>query len=250
MGKKFIISEDERNRILGLHETAKNNYGTVISEQYAGVAFGAEQNGLRIKKVEATEQVVPAKPAAKPVAKPTTNQTGLTPKQPLKPTFENGGIKYYVPNLTDQSLDSFLNVMNSFTESMDEMSARKYYQNNLGMKPVPGSSFSPFAISDERYKQDMEMVQQNRKNGLGIDGMFKDAPYSQNFNNMRSILADAIVAYLKYWRPSITGMNVLQDSAFLSDPAIVGLKKYIGNFEEVFPKIINMAAKKSGLQIG
>jgi hypothetical protein len=58
MGKKFIISEDERNRILGLHETAKNNYGTVISEQYAGVAFGGEQNGLKIKKVEATEQTM------------------------------------------------------------------------------------------------------------------------------------------------------------------------------------------------
>jgi len=70
MGKKFIISEDERNRILGLHETAKNNYGTVISEQYAGVAFGAEQNGLRIKKVEATEQVVAGQPAAQPAAQP------------------------------------------------------------------------------------------------------------------------------------------------------------------------------------
>jgi hypothetical protein len=56
MGKKFIISEDERNRILGLHETAKNNYGTVISEQYAGVAFGAEQNGLKMEKIETKEQ--------------------------------------------------------------------------------------------------------------------------------------------------------------------------------------------------
>ena len=70
MGKKFIISEDERNRILGLHETAKNNHGTVISEQYAGVAFGSEPNGLRIKKVEATEQVAAGQTAAQPAAQP------------------------------------------------------------------------------------------------------------------------------------------------------------------------------------
>lgn len=71
MGKKFIISEDERSRILNLHETAKNNHGTLMSEQYAGVAFGAEQNGLRIKKVEATEQVAAGQTAqAKPASQP------------------------------------------------------------------------------------------------------------------------------------------------------------------------------------
>jgi len=56
MKNKFIISEEEKNRILGLHETAKSNPGTVLSEQALGVAFGPEMNGLKIKKVEATEQ--------------------------------------------------------------------------------------------------------------------------------------------------------------------------------------------------
>lgn len=92
MKKSLLLNEDEKNRILNLHETAKNLYENkkpvssiketntkkedmkkvikltesdlerivkrVIEEQYMGVAFGGEQNGLRIKKVEATEQVM------------------------------------------------------------------------------------------------------------------------------------------------------------------------------------------------
>lgn len=55
MSKKVIkLTESDLERIVR----------RVIEEQYAGVAFGAEQNGLRIKKVEATEQVT-----TKPVAK-------------------------------------------------------------------------------------------------------------------------------------------------------------------------------------
>ena len=57
MKNRFVISEEERERILNLHESRKNSHGTVMNEQYAGVAFGNEPNGLKIKKVEATEQV-------------------------------------------------------------------------------------------------------------------------------------------------------------------------------------------------
>ena len=91
MKKSILLNEDEKNRILNLHETAKNLYENkkpvssikednskkenmkkvikltesdlekivrrVIEEQYMGVAFaGGEPNGLKIKKVEATEQ--------------------------------------------------------------------------------------------------------------------------------------------------------------------------------------------------
>lgn len=93
MKKSILLNEDEKNRILNLHETAKNLYENkkpvssikedktkkedmkkvikltesdlekivrrVIEEQYMGVAFGGEQNGLKIKKVEATEQTIP-----------------------------------------------------------------------------------------------------------------------------------------------------------------------------------------------
>ena len=48
----------------------------VIEEQYAGVAFGAEQNGLRIKKVEATEQVVTGQQSTPPA--------NLSPEQTTK----------------------------------------------------------------------------------------------------------------------------------------------------------------------
>lgn len=92
MKKSILLNEDEKTRILNLHETAKNLYENkkpvssvketntkkedmkkvikltesdlerivkrVIEEQYMGVAFGGEQNGLKIKKVEATEQVM------------------------------------------------------------------------------------------------------------------------------------------------------------------------------------------------
>ena len=72
MSRKFIISEDERARILGLHETAKNNHGTVISEQSMGVGFmSGEPNGLKIKKGETTEQVAAGQTAqSQPAAQP------------------------------------------------------------------------------------------------------------------------------------------------------------------------------------
>jgi hypothetical protein len=186
MGKKFIISEDERNRILGLHETAKNNYGTVISEQYAGVAFGAEQNGLRIKKVEATEQVVPPQP----VAKPTANQTGLTPKQPLKPTLEIGGVKYYVPNLTDASLDSFTNL----TGEMSQMDARNFYE-NLGVRWMIGGFQSICYILMKDINRIWIWYTKQKK--LGMIRLLKDAPYAQIFNAFQSSLSSALLAYLK-----------------------------------------------------
>ena len=93
MKKSILLNEDEKSRILNLHETAKNLYENkkpvssvkedktkkedmkkvikltesdlekivrrVIEEQYMGVAFGGEQNGLQIKKMETKEQALP-----------------------------------------------------------------------------------------------------------------------------------------------------------------------------------------------
>ena len=76
MSRKFIISEDERARILGLHETAKSNHGTVISEQSMGVGFmSGEPNGLKIKKDEPTEQVT-----RRPQAPKKSNDIVVTPQ--------------------------------------------------------------------------------------------------------------------------------------------------------------------------
>ena len=47
MTKKIVrLTESDLERIVR----------RVIEEQYAGVAFGAEQNGLRIEKIETKEQ--------------------------------------------------------------------------------------------------------------------------------------------------------------------------------------------------
>ena len=75
MSRKFIISEDERARILGLHETAKSNHGTVISEQSMGIGFmSGEPNGLKIKKDEPTEQIAAAgEPIQKQTQQPPVN---------------------------------------------------------------------------------------------------------------------------------------------------------------------------------
>jgi len=104
MKKSILLNEDEKSRILNLHETAKNLYENkkpvssikedkskkenmkkvikltesdlekivrrVIEEQYMGVAFGGEQNGLQIKKMETKEQMEqPAVTGGAPVDK-------------------------------------------------------------------------------------------------------------------------------------------------------------------------------------
>ncbi len=55
MRKLFNIDQDEKNRILEMHENATKRH---YLNEYSGVAFGDEQNGLKIKKVEATEQTM------------------------------------------------------------------------------------------------------------------------------------------------------------------------------------------------
>jgi hypothetical protein len=53
MRKLFNIDQDEKNRILEMHENATKRH---YLNEYSGVAFGGEQNGLKIEKVETTEQ--------------------------------------------------------------------------------------------------------------------------------------------------------------------------------------------------
>jgi len=54
MRKLFNIDQEEKNRILEMHENATKRH---YLNEYSGVAFGDEQNGLKIEKVETTEQV-------------------------------------------------------------------------------------------------------------------------------------------------------------------------------------------------
>jgi hypothetical protein len=53
MRKLFNIDQEEKNRILEMHENATKKH---YLNEYSGVAFGDEQNGLKIEKVETKEQ--------------------------------------------------------------------------------------------------------------------------------------------------------------------------------------------------
>ena len=59
MRKLFNIDQDEKNRILEMHENATKRH---YLNEYSGVAFGDEQNGLKIEKVETKEQTAPVQP--------------------------------------------------------------------------------------------------------------------------------------------------------------------------------------------
>jgi hypothetical protein len=120
MKKSILLNEDEKSRILNLHETAKNLYENkkpvssikedkskkenmkkvikltesdlekivrrVIEEQYMGVAFGGEQNGLQIKKMETKEQIQGAVAQSTNVAaKPKVDQATISKIQSTFP---------------------------------------------------------------------------------------------------------------------------------------------------------------------
>ena len=53
--KKFIITEEEKSRILGMHQ--EHGYNS-LNESPSGVGFGPEMNGLKIQKSEQNEQDV------------------------------------------------------------------------------------------------------------------------------------------------------------------------------------------------
>ena len=48
MRKLFNIDQDEKNRILEMHVSANKRH---YLNEYSGVAFGDEQNGLKIEKI-------------------------------------------------------------------------------------------------------------------------------------------------------------------------------------------------------
>lgn len=214
MGKKFIISEDERNRILGLHETAKNNHSTMISEQYAGVAFGAEQNGLRIKKVEATEQAVAGQPVAQPTSQPqNTGVPNLSVFDKYIPS--NAEMMQYVKSMsglkTDEEIQKSLQnpfytklskILNTVESNIpieqkslptqDENWREWYVAKGLGTKDNRGNinidinalnSKAPALFTQAAQKYDWDKVKQ----ALGVVQQFakqypNDKMYSPNFN--------------------------------------------------------------------
>ena len=70
MRKLFNIDQDEKNRILEMHENATKRH---YLNEYSGVAFGDEQNGLKIEKIETKEQTTPVQPNTAEIVKQAMN---------------------------------------------------------------------------------------------------------------------------------------------------------------------------------
>jgi hypothetical protein len=79
MRKLFNIDQDEKNRILEMHENATKRH---YLNEYSGVAFGDEQNGLKIEKVETKEQSAPV--SLKPVDTKSVVQKALDMFPPVQ----------------------------------------------------------------------------------------------------------------------------------------------------------------------
>lgn len=202
----------------------------VIEEQYVGVAFGGEQNGLKIKKVEATEQV---------------KQSG-TPTKPdsvaAKPSFENNGVAYYVPGLDGKKFQDFFSPP-PFSDYMTFIKT----MNNLGFTWA-GKGVSPFGYPAETYQKQMDNM--ISKDVLGGSYVSKNnAPILIQVDNIRDLLSKVNDAYLRNWSPSTKGVAVLTNPKFLQDPSVVQLKKNVKNFDEFYPKLLNYLSKGTGLQL-
>lgn len=100
MRKLFNIDQDEKNRILEMHENATKRH---YLNEYSGVAFGDEQNGLKIEKIETKEQV----------------RTGeVTPNQ-TKEVYEKNmlSVNEKLP-LDNQTLATMLSKLNGIEKSL------------------------------------------------------------------------------------------------------------------------------------
>ena len=170
MSRKFIISEDERARILGLHETAKSNHGTVISEQSIGIGFkSGEPNGLKIKKIEATEQV-----GKKPVSKSTT-QPGITAL--LKAFSERGVNAIMDPTVPNRAWVGIID---------NDPDGNPFLIQPTSYTVYPGDQFShnlPYILS---------ITYDNQKNGYRTNEWYPVPGYEQGLEKSEKNIFDKI----------------------------------------------------------
>jgi hypothetical protein len=209
--KRMIISEEEKNRILGMHQDATKRH-------YLG------------------EQTAPAK-----------TPTNMTPsKTQMKPTYTSGGgVKYYVPGLNDDNISEFVS-LNDTLGNLDALQLKNFYQNNLGVKStlIDGN---PFAVPNETYQNGLQTYGQAV---IGKADMNNVPAYVKNFYTIKEVLDNTMLAYLKNWRPNLKGVDVIKSQTFQNDPAVVTSKKFVSNLDAVLPKLIQLGSKGSGLNVG
>jgi hypothetical protein len=118
MTKKIVrLTESDLERIVR----------RVIEEQYAGVAFGAEQNGLKIKKIETKEQRQSVAPSDtvkyKNLIDKVKNFLPFDDKQ-LKDTLN----ELKVPNLPENQLDGIFKKFSPVMELVKKINPNGYRQ--------------------------------------------------------------------------------------------------------------------------
>jgi hypothetical protein len=140
MTKKIVrLTESDLERIVR----------RVIEEQYAGVAFGAEQNGLKIKKIETKEQqqsVVPSDNAKyKNLIDKVKNFLPFDITQ-LKDTLK----KLQVPNLPEKQLEGILEKFSPVMKLVEKINPNGYkraydsqYQYYSSNTTTPGINNKP-----------------------------------------------------------------------------------------------------------
>jgi hypothetical protein len=207
--KRMIISEEEKNRILGMHQDATKRH-------YLG------------------EQTAPAK-----------TPTNMTPsKTQMKPTYELNSVAYYVPGLNDDNISRFVS-LNDTAAKLDALQLKNFYQNNLGVKStlIEGN---PFAVPNETYQNGLQTYEQAL---IGKADMKNVPSYVKNFYTIKDVLDNTMLAYLKNWRPNLKGVEVIKSQTFQNDPAVVTAKKLVSNLDAVLPKLIQLGSKESGLNV-
>jgi hypothetical protein len=201
--KRMIISEEEKKRILGMHQDAtKRHY---LGEQQAiGGEYSSES----------------------------------------KTTYTSGrGVKYYVPNLDGNTYTNFVS-FNRFDTFPAKLSLLKKLDVKANIGPI-----NPLAVPQEEFDKQVETVFQKVKGGQDVDMAIKSLPLLSNLEFLESLLSGALETYLSSWRPKLKGMDLVKNVAFNTKPTIVNAKKYISNFDEVFPKLLQSQSEYSGLNI-
>lgn len=201
--KRLIISEDERRRILSMHESA-------TKRQYLG-----EQ--------ETT----------------TSDSTATTPDAATdKPTYTDGVVKYYVPNLSSTSLSDFM--------SYPDLIKFKDFMVTIGAK---SNGNNVFAYPKETYDQAMNNFNSKVKSGMLPTDAIEDVPLLKSLNYFSTLLSKVNNAYLQNWRPNRKGLAVLKYDGFLNNPDVKEAMKAFPNFKEFYIKNLQSKSEQSGLTL-
>lgn len=196
MKKLFNIDQEEKKRILEMHENATKRY--YLSEQM---------------------------------------------EDPTKPTFVDAqGTKYFIPNLENSKFNDFV----SFNE-FDTLKSKLNMLSSLGVKA--NLQNNPLAVPQETIDSQIAQFTNKFKETGDRDAAMKGLSILPNIEFLEGLLSNSLEVYLKQWRPNNKGINLINNVAFQNNPSIKSAKQFISNFDEVFPRVVDIKTKKTGLNL-